>query len=148
MKIIFRIAIVLTIFTTFFNAIAIICVGVYKTIHAITILVTEGTAGKPGLELFHSLDNFLIAMVFLIMSFGFGKLFYPEFAPLKSIDLPWLKIDDFFQLKTLLWNTILLTLLVSFGISAVKSEGHWEWTSLVVPIAVLLFSLSIKFIKH
>ena len=90
MKIIFRIAIALAICTTFFNAIAIIFVGVYKTIHAVTILITEGTAGKPVLELVHSLDNFLIAMVFLILSFGCGKLFYPEFAPLKNIDLPWL----------------------------------------------------------
>jgi uncharacterized membrane protein YqhA len=134
--------------TTFLNSVAFIGVGVYRSYHAYRMLITEGVEGKPGIELINSLDIFLIALVFLIMSLGFSKLFYKDFPLFKSIDLPWLKIDDFFDLKILLWNTVLLSLVVAFAVVAIENEGHWEWTMLVVPAAVLLFSLGAKFIKH
>jgi len=148
MKAVFRIVIGAVIVTTFLNSVAFIGVGVYRSYHAYSLLIMEGVERKPGIEIINSLDTFLIALVFLIMSFGFAKLFYPQFPLFKSIELPWFRIDDFFDLKILLWNTVLLSLLVAFAVVAIESEGHWDWTMLVIPAAVLMFSLGAKFIKH
>ena len=145
---IYKIVITIVILTMFINFMTTVGVGVYKTIHGLTILYTEGMTGRPGLELVESLDIFMIGLVFLIISLGFMKLFLPEFAWFKKFDLPWLKINDFFDLKQVVWYALLLTLLITFGTRLVKSDGQWEWNLLVVPAAVLLFALSAKFMRH
>ncbi len=108
----------------------------------------EGTAGKPGLEIVESLDLFLVALLFLMLSLGFMKLFYPDFKGLEKIILPWLKVDDFFQLKYLTWNAVLLTLLITFGTHVLRANGPLAWTMLIIPASVLLFSISLKMLKH
>ena len=145
---IYKIVITIVILTMFINFMTTVGVGVYKTIHGLTILYTEGMTGRPGLELVESLDIFMIGLVFLIISLGFMKLFLPEFSWFKKFDLPWLKINDFFDLKQVVWYALLLTLLITFGTRLVKSDGQWEWNLLVVPAAVLLFALSAKFMRH
>ena len=112
------------------------------------ILYHEGTAGRPGIEIVESLDLFLVAFVFLIVSLGFVRLFNPESRLFSSIALPWLEVKDFFQLKHLTWDAFLLTLMITFGTQAVRADGHFEWTMLVIPVAVILFSASSKLLKH
>ena len=145
---IFRLAIIVVVITTFVNAMAIIGVGLYRSIHAYILLAQTGTDDRPGIHIVESLDTFLIAFVFLMMSLGFMKLFVPDFSWFKGIDLPWLKINDFSQLKTLLWSTLLLTLVVSFSTSILKTQGQLEYTMLIVPASVLFFSLALKFLPH
>ena len=145
---IFRLAIIVVVITTFVNAMAIIGVGLYRSIHAYILLAQTGTDDRPGIHIVESLDTFLIAFVFLMMSLGFMKLFVPDFSWFKGIDLPWLKINDFSQLKTLLWSTLLLTLVVSFSTSILKAQGQLEYTMLIVPASVLFFSLALKFLPH
>jgi len=123
-------------------------IGVYKTIHAFIILFHDGINGRPGLEISESLDSFLVALVFLIISLSFLNLFYPEFSWANKINLPWLQIGDFYQLKYLIWNAFLLTLLINFGTHVIRANGKLEWTILIIPVSVLLFSISSKFLKH
>ncbi|HOX83630.1 MAG TPA: YqhA family protein, partial [Chryseolinea sp.] len=132
----------------FFELLTIVGIGIYCTVHAYAIMSHAGMEGKPGLEIVESLDMFLVSLVFLMVSLGLMKLFYPDFSWFKKFDLPWLKIETFFDLKLLIWNAFLLTLLVTFGIQLIKSNGHWEWNMLVVPAAVLLFSVSAKIARH
>lgn len=140
---------VLTISATMFaNFIFTAGVGIYKTFHAYGIMYFDGIEGKPGLEIVESLDLFLVALVFLILSLGFMKLFYPEFKGLNKVNLPWLKVDDFFQLKHITWNAILLTLLITFGTHVLRANGPLEWTMLIIPASVVLFSVSSKMLKH
>ncbi len=140
---------VLTISITMFaNFLFTAGVGVYKTIHAYSILYFNGIDGKPGVEIVESLDLFLVAIVFLILSLGFMKLFYPDFRGFEGMQLPWLKVDDFFQLKHLTWNAILLTLLITFGTHVLRASGPLEWTMLIIPASVFLFSVSLKLLKH
>jgi len=145
---ILKIAVLIISATMFANFLFTAGVGIYKTIHAYSILYFEGIEGKPGLEIVESLDLFLVALVFLILSLGFMKLFYPDFKGLNKIILPWLKVDDFFQLKHLTWNAILLTLLITFGTYVLRANGPLEWTMLIIPVSVLLFSTSSKMLKH
>lgn len=134
--------------TMFVNFLFTAGIGIYKSFHAFSIFYSDGTQGKPGLEIIESLDLFLVALVFLILALGFMKLFYHEFSLLKKIDLPWLTIHDFYQLKHLTWNAILLTLLITFCTHVLKSEGLLDWSVLIIPAAVFLFSVSSKMLKH
>lgn len=134
--------------TMFSNFLFTAGIGVFKTIHGYSILYTKGIKGKPGLEIVESLDLFLIALVFLILSLGFLKLFYPDFKGLQKIELAWLSINDFYQLKHLTWNAVLLTLLITFGTHVLRAENKLDWTLLIIPTAVLLFSISSKLLKH
>lgn len=145
---IFRIAIVCISLTMFANFLFTAGIGVYKTIHAFFILYDKGVSGKPGSEIVESLDLFLVALFFLILSLSFIKLFYPEFLMFRKIELPWLKVEDFFQLKQLTWNAFLLTLLITFGVQVLKAGVDLQWTILVIPSSVLLFSMSSKLLRH
>ncbi|MBL7858946.1 MAG: YqhA family protein [Cyclobacteriaceae bacterium] len=145
---VFQITVLIISVTMFANFLFTAGVGVYKTIHAYSILYFEGIDGKPGLEIVESLDLFLVAIVFLILSLGFMKLFYPDFRGFNKMVLPWLKVDDFFQLKHLTWNAILLTLLITFGTHVLRANGPLEWTMLIIPTSVFLFSTSSKMLNH
>lgn len=134
--------------TMFSNFLFTAGLGVYKTIHAYSILYSEGIKGKPGLEIVESLDLFLVALVFLILSLGFMKLFYPDFSGFKKLELPWLHINNFYELKNLTWNAILLTLLITFGTHVLRVNGPLDWEILIIPTSVMLFSISSKFLKH
>lgn len=145
---VFKAAILVISMTMFINFLFIAGFGVYRTLHAFYILYDQGVAGKPGLELVESLDLFLVALVFLILSLSFVKLFYPAFSGFDKIKLPWLQVDDFFQLKHLAWSAFLLTLLIAFGTQVLRAEGPLDWTILIIPASVLLFSISSKLLRH
>ena len=145
---IYKFSIFLIIYTTLISSVIFIGFGVYRFVHALIMLVQIGIDSKPGLEIIESLDAFLIALVFLMVGLGFIKLFYPKLTVFKEFDLPWLKVNDFYDLKHLLWNTILLTLLVTFGIQIIKAKGVLDVNLLIIPAAVLMFALSAKFMKH
>lgn len=145
---IYKGAIIVIICVMFMNFLFTVGIGVYRTIHAFILLAQQGTDAKPGLEIVESLDLFLVGLVFLMVSLGFMKLFYPDFSWFKDFNFPWLKVEDFYQLKQLIWNTLMLTLLVMFAIQLLRTVGDWNWTLLVVPGSVLLFALAAKFMKH
>ncbi len=144
---IFRIAITVISFTMFFNFLFTAGFGVYRAVHAVYILVKDGPEGRPGLEIIESLDLFLVSLVFLILSLGFMRLFNPNFNAFRHIELPWLKVEDFFALKHITWNTMLLTMLIFFGTHVLKENGQLDWSILIIPVAVLLFSISAKMLK-
>jgi uncharacterized membrane protein YqhA len=145
---VYKTAITIISLVMFFNFLLTTVIGVYKTAHAVYILFTVGMEGRPGVEVLESLDLFLVAFVFLILSLSFITLFHPESKLFEGLHLPWLKIDDFFKLKHITWNAILLTLVIIFGTQVMKGIGQADWKILIVPIAVLLFAASAKLLKH
>ena len=145
---IFKVVITIISLTMFLNFLFTAGIGVYKTFHGFSILVSEGVEGKPGIEIVESLDMFLVALVFVILSLSFMKLFNPEFSWFSKIDLPWLTVEDFFQLKHITWNAFLLTLLITFGTHVLRAPGELGWNMLIIPAAVLLFSVSSKLLRH
>jgi uncharacterized membrane protein YqhA len=105
-------------------------------------------AARPGLELLHALDFLFVSMVLVVLSLGIAKLFLLD--PNREIPkLPtWLEIDSITELKVLLWETILTTLVI-VALSDL-SEGllaKLDWTVLLTPIAILMLSLSLYFMK-
>jgi uncharacterized membrane protein YqhA len=107
-------------------------------------------AERPGLELLHSLDFLLLALVLIILAFGVAKLFLrrPDASDQDSPLPSWLRIETFSDLKYLLWETILTALLI-IALSTLTSGMFQElaWTSMVIPAAIFLLALSLYFMK-
>jgi len=148
MQKIIKCAIYVVVIMVLFNSLFFIIVAVYKIIHAYSLIIQGRIEEKPGVLIAESLDGFMIALFFLIFSIGISKLFLPKENFLNKYDLPWLKIENFSQLKYIMWEVLLTTLLVYFTIQVVISGGHLEWTMLIVPASILMLALAFKFIKQ
>lgn len=153
MKTTFKLIIGVPIITTFVIAIIFLGLGVYETVLGI-IGVSLGeikSETTPGLLLFQALDLFLIGFLFLIFSIGFLQLFYPK--PSKVMNVvdgitpQWLHVESFTQLKLILWDTVLTTLVVLFIGDAFTAGGEYDWDLTIIPIGILLISLSKFLIK-
>jgi uncharacterized membrane protein YqhA len=134
------------------HAVAFLLIGGEIAFKAYAQLLHErnlGPGNRPGIELLHSLDFLFVAMVFIVLALGIAKLFLvgPEAAA--SMDLPvWLNFDSIAGLKVLLWETILVTLVIT-GLSELTTGlfERLDWEALVMPAAILLLSLSLYFVK-
>jgi len=136
------------------HALAFLFLGARIAVHAYHLIIAGAQAGenvRPGLELLHSLDFLLIALVLLILGLGVFKLFLlPPNSGQRPESLPtWLRMETLSDLKVLLWETI-LTALVVFGLPTLSSDlvGKLEWTALVLPAAIALLSLGLFVMKR
>ena len=142
--------ILLIVFFTLINALAFVGMGIILSFEGIAGIVQGQlhTDHHPGLKILESLDVFLVALVFLIFALGIARLFLPIEDEEKSPKLPeWLNIKTFTDLKMLLWETVLTTLVVYFVSDVVKHEGHYTWEMLILPGSILFLSLSIFIVK-
>lgn len=148
MKTIFKFITVVPILCTFLIAITFLGMGVYKSFLGIYGVLNGqiGTDAKPGLLLFQALDIFLFAFLFLIFSMGFAQLFIPKpsriMTLMDSITPDWLKVENFTQLKLILWDTVLTTLVVVFIGNIFSANGEYDWQTTIIPVTILLLSLS------
>jgi uncharacterized membrane protein YqhA len=144
------VAIVIVILAVF-HAVAFLAMGAHVAFRAYAHVFDEPPAvgSGPGLELLHSLDFMFISMVLLVLAIGIAKLFLvsPDFDDNK---LPrWLRVHSISELKVLLWETVLTTLLI-VGLSDLTTAlfAKLQWTALVMPMAILTLSLSLHFMKR
>ena len=144
-----NLAILLVVFITFINALVFFGLGVYYSIMAYVEIIKGGTESHPGLVMIESLDRFLIGFVFIIFSVGLSRLFLSDASFLKSYDLPWLKITEFAQLKSLLISALLVALFVAWTPAAINvaQQEHSDWTVMIFPGCLVLVALAAKFIK-
>ncbi len=104
---------------------------------------------RPGLELLHSLDFVFVSLVLIVLGLGIAKLFLLAPDSTAHAGLPaWLRIESIGELKVLLWETILTTLLIA-GLSELIAGlfATLDWTILLTPIAILILALSLFFMK-
>ena len=132
------------------HAVAFLAMGTHVAVLAYRHVFDEPPAVGSGsvLELLHSLDFMFISMVLLVLSLGIARLFLvsPTFDDAK---LPgWLRIQSISELKVLLWETVLTTLLI-VGLSDLTTAlfTKLQWTAMVMPCAILVLSLSLYFMK-
>ncbi len=153
MKTIFKFIIVVPILSSFLIFVTFIGTGVYESFLGIYGILNGqiGTEARPGILLFQALDIFLLAFLFLIFSIGFAQLFIPKpsriMTLVDSITPDWLKVKNFTQLKLILWDTVLTTLVVFFLGIIVREDGEYDWQTIIIPAAILLISLSKHLIK-
>ena len=152
MKFYYKIIIALPII--FSQIIALIFIGIgiyYSSMGTLGIFSGEmGTESTPALKLLHALDMFLFGFLFIIFSLGFSQLFLPKSklsTVLDGITPSWLHVKNFTELKLILWETRLTTILVMFIEDLYKSGGHYNWEMALIPVSIFLISLSIFFIR-
>lgn len=148
MKTFFRIVIGIPVVTTFIISLIFIGLGVKETIHGL-LGVLRGevrTDTRPGLHLFEALDVFLIGFLFLIFSIGLAHLFFPKpskiMTRLDGFIPQWLKVESFSELKLILWDTVLTTLVFLFIGDMFIAAGNYRWELLLTPAAILMISVS------
>jgi uncharacterized membrane protein YqhA len=145
-----RLITTLIVIFTLINSFALILVGAFLSVKGIIGIVRGGigTEAHPALMILESLDVFLIALVFLIFAIGIAKLFHPgSDEELSGVVPSWLNIHNFGELKLVLWEAIMTTLVVLFAAEIVKHGGEFSWTMMVIPASILLLSVSMFVLK-
>lgn len=132
----------------FLNSVLVIFIGVYKSIKAYIMVAQGRMEEKPGILIAESLDSFLVALFLFIFSIGIAKLFLQKTNLLNGYELPWLKIDNFSQLKYILWEVLLTTLFVFFITGVVVDRSELEWTHLILPASILMLAVAYKLFKE
>jgi uncharacterized membrane protein YqhA len=147
-----RYIVVVIAFFAVLHALAFLVMGAQSAVKAYGYLLNEkgvGETTRPGLELLHSLDFFFVAMVLVVLALGIAKLFLLDPSADATAELPaWLRIDSISELKVLLWETILTTLLI-LGLSDLTATvfSKPDWTILLMPVSILVLALSLYFMK-
>lgn len=149
----FRYLAVVMVIIALLDAIAYLVLGIRIAFHAYAHLLDEATSAsaenRPGLELLHSLDFVFVSLVLVVLGLGIAKLFLLPPTSKSYAELPvWLRIERISELKVLLWETILTTLLIA-GLSqlVVGLFSRLDWTILIMPVAILILALSLFFMK-
>ena len=127
--------------------------GAYELIEPFTHLQEiskEHLAPEIAMKLLSGIDMFLIAVVFFVFALGMMVLFVDPNKPL-PVKLPeWLRLKNFIQLKVILWEAILTTLVIFFLTRLVgRSINNQQLTpySLIIPGGILMIALSLYFLK-
>lgn len=147
-----RIIIAVIAWMVFAAGIVLAGLGIYDFIMVFVHLAEGGghTTALMAIGLLHAIDAFLVAIVFFVMALGLFVLFNYSDSAL-PVSLPdWLRVKNFTQLKIILWEAILTTLVVSWLASLVETKisgGAYDLRSLIIPGGILLIALSLFFLK-
>lgn len=148
---ILNVSIIIVVFITFINALVFFGLGIYHSVEVYIGLI-NGSGGSPGVYLVESLDRFLVGFVFIIFSVGLSQLFLADTPFLKKYELPWLELNDFSQLKTLLISAILVALFVAWipyaPLTSMVNGGELGWTDLIFPASMVLMAVAARLIKE
>ena len=147
MSVLFRYTIIITCSFTILNAIMFVGISAYRSVHAYILVFQGKIEERPGVHLVEALDGFLLAVVFMIFAIGFGKLFLPDHRFLKSIHIAWLQPKSFSDLKHILWEAVLTTLVILFGISIVQDIDALQWTHLVIPASIAFVGIGSRMLR-
>jgi uncharacterized membrane protein YqhA len=133
------------------HAVAFLTMGAEIAARAYWHVLDDTAAGwsRPGVELLHSLDFLFVSLVLLVLGLGIAKLFVFSPSEEETAALPvWLRISSVGQLKVLLWETILTTLLIVALSDLIRGLfTKLDWTALTMPVAILVLALSLFFMK-
>jgi uncharacterized membrane protein YqhA len=86
-------------------------------------------------------DKFLFGIVLVIFAFAITFGFVVELTQEQRRKLPeWISVDGIGELKHVFFEVILVYLAVDYVTDIAETESHVQWTSLVMPIAILLLA--------
>ncbi len=137
----------------FFSGIVLTILGIVDMGHALWHFVEspgEVLGRTVGVGMLKAVDLFLLAIVLFVFSFGLLILFNNKPEDALPLNLPkWLHIKNFMELKVILWEAILTTMLVSFLSGAAQRNMivQPKLEDLIVPAAILIIAVSLYFLK-
>lgn len=146
MKHILRITIGLMCLILAVDAIMLVARGVMMTAEAYMDMGNPALE-RPLLPALEAVDLFFMALAFFIMAIGLAQLFVGDLPLLKQFSFAWLRIENFIQLKLLMWDTFLVTMFVLFVTRLVRAETL-DWSLLVLPSAILMLTISSFLLKQ
>jgi len=149
-----RFIVLIIVFVTLINSFAFIGYGVYKS-YAGYLGIFKGaafTAERPFLQIFTSLEYFFIAVVLIVFALGIYQLFIlkpSENETAKDMLPKWLRIKSFNELKYILWETIVTTMLVLYLVAYVESADNnaWSLEMLIAPGIVLIIAVTLFILR-
>ena len=83
-----------------------------------------------------------------MLSLGTSSLFLPPETDEKRRLPEWMRIKSLTGLKLLLWEAILATLVVTAATGLIAALPDVEWRHLILPLAVLILSVSYFLLKR
>lgn len=107
-------------------------------------------ADRPGVHIAESVDALLFSLVLLVLAIGTTTLFLGSpTATGDSHPIPaWMKVKSLTELKLLLWEGILLTMVVAAMTDIVTHISDLRWENLILPTAILTLSASYFLLKR
>jgi uncharacterized membrane protein YqhA len=133
------------------HAIGFLAVGLLRGYHGYALLLRGEAAGeeaRPGFQFAESVDALLFALVMLVLAIGTASLFLTTPGSDAERSLPaWMRVKSLTNLKLLLWEAILATLVVTSATSIIGALHHLEWKHLVLPAVILVLSISYFLLK-
>jgi uncharacterized membrane protein YqhA len=139
-------------FVVFAAGVVLTLLGVYDFFLSFTAISLANKHGVVDLAigLLRAVDLFLIAIVFFVLSLGMLVLFNSPDSPF-PLKLPeWLRVKNFMQLKIILWEAVLTSLVVAWLAGLVEQKYRSiepNLQSLVIPGGILMLAISLYFLK-
>lgn len=144
------------------GAVLMFFIGSVTTIKAIGVYFGTGTdkalssdaALAATVDIVSALDQFLLGLVLLVFAYGVYSLWVVADADAwderrTEIRAPdWLQVNNVTDLKVKLIEVIAVLLSVLFLKGVLADPDGIDWPTLVIPIAVALFALTIWFIRQ
>jgi uncharacterized membrane protein YqhA len=145
LRFVYAVAVIFTLVNSVFCLVA----GIRQSLEGYRVIFRylggEEIAG-PKMLLLESLDSFLAALVFLIFGLGIVKIFIVPNQVLEGLP-SWLQIRSFVELKILLWESVLITIVVMAMGTVARRLDSLAWDVLVLPGVVLLMAIGLYLMR-
>ena len=136
----FRYLAVVAVVILLIHAIGLLGLAMVRTYEAYQLAFQGSGAGheRPGIPIAESVDAALFALVLIVLALGTVSLYLGGEGDTR---IPaWMRVRNLSELKTLLWEAILLVLVMAALTSIMANTDHPGWDLLVLPAAVLILA--------
>ena len=134
------------------HAAGFLVLGVLRAVQAYRLFLEPESLGpesRPGVHIAESVDSLLFSLVLLVLALGTASLFLTTGDKDDKSDLPpMMRVKSLTELKLLLWEAILATLVVAAASAIIAALPDLAWKHLVLPTAILVLSISYFLLKR
>lgn len=151
-----RLVMVLIVAVVFIAALVITALGIADVWHGISLLgelqnMHELTT-RTAIGIMEGVDTLLVAIVLLVFSYGLLVIFFSSKDELLDrLNIPkWLRMKTFLDLKIILWEAVLTTLVIGFLVTVAEDEMENREAGihlLYIPGAITLITLSLFLLR-
>ena len=138
----FRYLAIIAVVILLVHAVGLLGLAMYRTYEAYHAAFQGGAeAGhvRPGIPIAESVDAALFALVLIVLALGTVSLYVTGDVADPRIPA-WMRVRSLSELKTLLWEAILLVLVMAALTSIMANTDHLGWDLLILPVAVLVLA--------
>jgi uncharacterized membrane protein YqhA len=138
----FRYLAIIAVAILLIHALGLLGLAIYRTYEAYHAAFQGGAeAGhvRPGIPIAESVDAALFALVLIVLALGTVSLYVTGDVADPRIPA-WMRVRSLSELKTLLWEAILLVLVMAALTSIMAKTDQLTWDLMILPTAVLVLA--------